>query len=294
MNSPRLTPVARVMNVPVDAVDTEASLRAIGEFVRIGRETDRTFQVTTVNVNFLINSRKDPELLRVLQDSDLSLADGAPILWMSRLSGTPVRERVSGADLVPAMVERSQTSGWRILLFGSSNGVAELAAARLAERFPAADVIGITGPSLVQAADTSNAVIVHIRSLKPDILCVAFGNPKQELWIERFRSALGVPVLIGVGGALDFVAGNTKRAPRSVQRLGLEWVYRTLHEPRRLLRRYARDAALFGPVFIGVLLDRCLASLGRKPFPAPLPPRDILRKRSSQASDGLAEEVFAR
>lgn len=268
------------MNVPVDAVDLAATLEAIGDFVDIGRASERTFQVTTVNVNFLINAKKDPELLHILQRADLSLADGAPIVWMAQLGGTPLRERVSGADLVPAMVERSQDAGWRILLFGSSNGVAEHAAARLTDRFPAADVIGMTGPLLRRVKDMSHDVVAQIRALEPDIICVAFGNPKQELWIEEFRSRLGVPVLIGVGGTLDFVVGNTTRAPRLVQRLGLEWVYRTLREPRRLLRRYAGDAAVFGPVFAHALLDRLLVRLGRKPPPALQESRDLLRERS--------------
>ncbi len=239
-----------VMDVPVDDVSADETISLIDDFVRIGRNTGRTFQVTTVNVDFLVNSSRNPALLEVLQGADLSLADGVPIVWVSRLQRTPLRERVPGSDLVPAMADHARVNHWKILLFGSADGVAERAAALLRQQYPGADVIGMSGPMLRRIEDTTDELIEQVRSFDADIICVAFGNPKQEFWIDRFRTSLGIPVLIGVGGTLDFLVGNTNRAPKIVQRLGLEWVYRMMHEPRRLARRYWRDAVVFLPVVL--------------------------------------------
>jgi N-acetylglucosaminyldiphosphoundecaprenol N-acetyl-beta-D-mannosaminyltransferase len=238
---------AIVASVPVDAVTFDSTLEIIDGFVRIGRASTRTFQIVTVNVDFVVKAQHDPEALRILQRAELCLPDGMPILWHARLSGTPLRERVTGADLVPALVARSMSSGHRVMLFGSAEGVAEQAAEVLALRHPDAMVRGISGPFMSDVRQMDPRYIDEIKAFDPDILCVALGNPKQEKWIEAHRKQLGVPVLIGVGGTLDFLVGGRRRAPLWMQRAGLEWVYRAAQEPGRLGRRYAHDARIFGP-----------------------------------------------
>ena len=205
------------------------------------------FQVATVNVDFVVNAQHDQVLREILLRADLCVADGMPVVWYSKLKGVPLRERVTGADLVPALVDRSREHGWRVLLFGSAPGVAEAAADLLVGRFPGASVHGISGPMLRDVAAMEQEWLDAITELRPDVICVALGNPKQEKWIEAFRSRLGVPVLIGVGGTLDFLVGGRRRAPDWMKRSGLEWVYRAAQEPGRLGRRYLRDAIVFAP-----------------------------------------------
>ena len=240
-------PAALVAGVPVDDVTTAETVELVDAFVAEGRATGRTFQIATINVDFVVNALADHEVLGVLQRAELCVPDGMPILWHARLAGTPLRERVPGADLVPLIVESSRSSGSRVLLFGSSPGVAESAARHLAVQFPGASVSGLSGPYLNDAREIDDEWIEQIVSLRPDIICVALGNPKQERFIDEFRSRLGASVLIGVGGTLDFIVGGRRRAPKLAQRLGLEWVFRAAQEPGRLGRRYFHDAVAFGP-----------------------------------------------
>lgn len=236
-----------VAGVPVDDVTAEEALELIAWFIGAGRGSGRTFQIATVNVDFVVNAQHDQVLREILLRADLCVADGMPVVWYSKLKGVPLRERVTGADLVPSLVDRSREHGWRVLLFGSAPGVAEAAADLLVGRFPGASVHGISGPMLRDVAAMEQEWLDAITELRPDVICVALGNPKQEKWIEAFRSRLGVPVLIGVGGTLDFLVGGRRRAPDWMKRSGLEWVYRAAQEPGRLGRRYLRDAIVFAP-----------------------------------------------
>ena len=186
-------------------------------------------------------------LMRILGRTDLSIADGMPLVWGSRWLGTPLRERVAGADLVPALVERAAAEGYRVYFFGAAPTVAASAAAVLRERYPGAEIVADAGPMFADPADMDPAALVPIKAARPDICCIALGNPKQELWIDRFGADVGAPVVIGVGGTLDFVSGAKRRAPGWAQRFGLEWVHRAVTEPRRLIRRYARDLIVFAP-----------------------------------------------
>ena len=258
-------PVAVVMGVPVEDVTLPEALALIAQFVKIGRRDNRTFQIATINVDFVVNARRDPSVQGLLQDADLCLPDGMPIIWSAALQGTPLRERTTGADLVPALVEATSVSGLRVLLFGSAPGVAEKAAEILSARFPGAIVMGLSGPFMRTAEEMVPAGVDEIRSFSADIICIALGNPKQERWVKTFRDQLGIPVLIGVGGTLDFLVGDRRRAPHQIQRFGLEWVYRALQEPRRLGRRYVRDCIVFGPHFLGVALAGLLRSKARYP-----------------------------
>jgi N-acetylglucosaminyldiphosphoundecaprenol N-acetyl-beta-D-mannosaminyltransferase len=249
-----------VCGVPIDDVTLSETVDRVAELVERGRVTGRTHQVATVNVNFIVNAVADPTLLSLLQRADLAIPDGMPLVWGSRLLGSPLRERVAGADLVPALAERSAASGYSMYLFGAAEGVARRAAALLRARHPGLRVIGESGPFFATPDEMDHGALQRIREAQPDILCVALGHPKQERWIEMYRRALGVPVAIGVGGSLDFLAGATRRAPGWMQRSGVEWVHRAMREPGRLLQRYARDAVRFGPQLLrDVLVVRRVA-----------------------------------
>jgi N-acetylglucosaminyldiphosphoundecaprenol N-acetyl-beta-D-mannosaminyltransferase len=242
---------AVLLGAPVDDVTIAEAVDRIMEMVEVGRATGRVHQVATVNVDFLVNAAHDASLLTLLQRTDLAIPDGMPIVWGSRLVGTPLRQRTTGVDVLPALVERAATAGVRVCLFGAAPGVAGRAAEILSERYAGAQVVGLEAPVVGPDGAMDEAALERIRAARPDIVGVALGNPKQERWIARHGSALGTPVLIGIGGTLDFLTGVTRRAPSWMQRAGLEWVHRALSEPRRLAGRYARDLVVFGPGLLG-------------------------------------------
>lgn len=259
-------PPAVLAGVPIDDVTLEEAVDRCRELVELGRATGRTHQVTTVNVDFVLTARRDPSVRRILQWSDLAVPDGMPVVWASHLLGTPLRQRVAGADLVPALAACAAERGYRLYLFGSAPGVAERAADRLCEQHPGARVVGAGGPMFEDVAEMDPTVLADIVAAKPDIVCVALGHPKQERWIDAYREQVGAPVLVGIGGSLDFLVGRKRRAPAWMQRAGLEWLHRMLCEPQRLGRRYVRDLVLFP----ALVLRELLASPSRAPGTAAL------------------------
>ncbi len=236
-----------LFGIPIDRLTMAGTLDEIGRLVRLGRERGVTHQVSTVNVDFLVNAFADADLLRILREADLCIGDGMPVVWASGRIGVPLPERVTGADLVPALAERAASTGWRVVFFGSAEGVAERASAMLRERHPDLDVIAFSGPMIRDVNHVDEAVLEQLASYDADILCVALGNPKQERFIAANRARLRTPVMIGIGGSLDMLVGVRKRAPQWVQRTGLEWIYRAAQEPRRLGKRYANDIFVFLP-----------------------------------------------
>jgi N-acetylglucosaminyldiphosphoundecaprenol N-acetyl-beta-D-mannosaminyltransferase len=238
---------ALLMGVPIDDLTMDEAVELIGRFVSTGRRIGRTHQVATVNVDFVVNALADESVKRLLQQADVCLADGAPVVWGARAAGMPIRERIAGADLVPALVARSAANGWRIHLFGSGPGTAERAAELLRDRYPGALVSGDSGPLLTDVTTIDDRVLESLRVADADIYCIALGNPKQERFIAAYRRHIDAPVMIGIGGTLDFIVGGRRRAPVWAQRAGLEWVFRAVQEPGRLGRRYAHDARVFFP-----------------------------------------------
>ena len=240
-------PPALVLGVPVADITLAETLDAIEELVADGRRHGRTHQICTVNVDFLVNAQRETHVGDILRRATICLPDGMPVVWASRLLGTPVRERVAGADLVPLLIEQSASRNWHVHVFGSSPDVADRAGSMLRERFPIARFTIQAGPRIADVADVADDVLDRIASVDADILCVALGNPKQELFIDVHRERLGVPVMIGVGGSVDMIVGEQRRAPSWMQRSGLEWLWRAGNDPRRLGPRYVRDLRLFVP-----------------------------------------------
>ena len=245
-----------VLGVPVDDVTLDEAVDLIAGMVGRGRSTGSTHQVATVNVDFVVNALRNRDVLEILQRSDLSIPDGMPVVWASKVFGTPLRGRTTGIDLMPALASRAASDGLRIVLFGGAPGVAESAAELLRRDHPGVDIAAVDAPMVSGsgkfADDAAGATALDaIRACDPDVLCVALGNPKQERWITRYRADVGAPVAIGVGGSLDFLTGTTRRAPAWMQRSGLEWLHRAASEPQRLLGRYARDFRIYLPGVVG-------------------------------------------
>ncbi len=228
-----------VLGVPFHNVTMDETVSLIEEQIREGG----FHQVATANVDFLKNAMEDEELRDILCSCDMVVPDGMPIVWMSRLLGTPLKERVSGIDLVERLADLSARRGYGIYLLGASEAHAQRAARVIKQRYPEARIVGrhSPAPQPIDQMDHED-ILQRIEEARPDILLVAFGNPKQERWLAMHRDRLKVPVCIGVGGTLDFLSGSILRAPRWMQRYGLEWLHRTLQEPRRLAARYLTDA----------------------------------------------------
>jgi N-acetylglucosaminyldiphosphoundecaprenol N-acetyl-beta-D-mannosaminyltransferase len=237
----------------VDPVTLREAVDAIEDLVRAGRGG----AVFTPNVDHVVLVDEDQRMRDAYARASLSLVDGMPLVWASRILGAPVPEKVSGSDLVLPLLERAAERGWRVYFFGGAPGVAALARDGLRSTMPALDVVGVDAPlvDLDAAPGACAALLDPIAAARPHLVLVALGAPKQEIWIDRSREALAPAVLLGIGASLDFIAGTIPRAPRWMSRTGLEWLYRLGREPRRLWRRYlVRD-----PKFL-VILARQLTS----------------------------------
>lgn len=227
----------RVLGVRVEAVQIPD---AVDRIVAWARMRDRTRTVSTAGgMHGVISAVHDPAVARDLADTDMLVADGAPIAWMGRLHGFPMKRRVYGPELMLATLERTASLGVRHFFYGGGPGVAEDLAARMAARFPGLHIAGTFCPPMgpVPSEEPADAAAA-IRAAQPDILWVGLGTPKQERWMAARRSAFGIPVLITVGAAFDFHTGRVSQAPPWMREHGLEWFYRLCAEPRRLWRRY--------------------------------------------------------
>ncbi|MBC7343497.1 MAG: WecB/TagA/CpsF family glycosyltransferase [Clostridia bacterium] len=229
-----------ILGVPVDAVSLDEALARIQEFL----EQDAVHQVVTLNAEMVVLAQKDPDFRRVVQQAALVVPDGSGVRLGARILGHHLPERVAGIDLMQALCQRAARQGWRIYFLGAEPGVAKEAARRLQERYPGLVVVG-TQHGYFNPASLPE-VLARIRESRPEILFVALGAPKQELWLAEHLPFLKVKVGMGVGGSLDVVAGRVKRAPRWMQRLGLEWLFRLLQEPARWRRVMALPRFLLG------------------------------------------------
>ena len=233
-----LQPAVRILGVRVDDVTTAETLALFRRYIAEGAPR----QVVTINPEFVMAARRDPAFREVLAAADLALPDGQGLLWTARLHGHRLRERVCGSDVVPAAATMAAEEGYRLFLLGAAPGVAERATAVLRARNPGLQVVGTYAGS--PSVDEEEAIIARVRAARPDILFVAYGAPRQDLWIRRNLGRLGVPVCMGIGGTLDFLAGVARRAPRWMRRVGIEWLHRLIMQPWRwrrmmVLPRYA-------------------------------------------------------
>lgn len=227
-----------LFGLPISNVTMAEAVAWIARTIDSGQKV----QIATANLDFARNARRDSFLHRIICDCAMVLPDGAPMLWAARLFGKPLKQRVTGVDLVPELAKLSAQRGYRIFLLGSREEMSARAGKMLEEMYPGAQIVGRYSPPVTALDAMDDAgILERIHATRADILLVAFGNPKQEIWIYRNRAALQVPVAIGIGGSLDMIAGTVKRAPKWVQTLQMEWMFRMLQEPKRLFPRYAGD-----------------------------------------------------
>ncbi|HXJ23266.1 MAG TPA: WecB/TagA/CpsF family glycosyltransferase [Polyangia bacterium] len=239
-----MTERIRIGQLPFDAVDLSGTLDAIEDLVRAGAGGT----VFTPNVDHIMVAEKDERFRQAYRRVSLSVVDGVPVLWAARLLGRPLPEKVSGSDLVIPLVERAAQRGWPVFLLGAAPGAAETASARLHERFPTLKIVGTDAPrvDLGSPLEERLAIARRVAETKPDLVLVAFGAPKQEIFCDETLDVLKPAVLVCVGAGIDFIAGVARRAPAWMSRVGVEWLFRLAQEPRRLAGRYLlRDTQFF-------------------------------------------------
>jgi N-acetylglucosaminyldiphosphoundecaprenol N-acetyl-beta-D-mannosaminyltransferase len=204
------------------------------------RPTDRATVVAICNVHSVMSARRSRELADALENADIATSDGVPLVWGIRWTVRPEQERVYGPELMRRTIASTVDLGWRHYFYGSSPETLAALEAAFMRIAPGACIVGTHSPPFrpLTAAETEEAV-ANIRAADTDILWVGLGMPKQELWMQEIRSELPGVALIGVGAAFDFIAGTKREAPSWIQRVGLEWLFRLVQEPRRLWRRYA-------------------------------------------------------
>ena len=225
--------------VPVARLGQEDTLEQLADW-SVGARFRR---VATANVDFLAQASENAELRSALATADLVTADGQPLVWLSKICREPIEERVTGADLVLPLVQRATERGASIFLLGGSPRVNPLVEERLREAAPGLQVAGsYSGRVDLDDERGVEHVIELVRRSGAEILLVALGCPKQDLFLSRHGERTGARLGIGVGATFEFLASTKKRAPKILRRIGMEWLFRALQEPGRLMKRYAGDA----------------------------------------------------
>ncbi len=244
-------PTVTILGVAIHQVDFAQTLALIDAWIE--QPVGQTRQICTVNPEFIIDAGTDPAFAALLQRADLCVPDGIGVVWAARLLGVRLTERVTGSDGIYRLCEWAAARGWRVFFLGGAEGVAAQTAAKLAARYPGLTVVGTYAGS--PAAAEWPQIQAQLHAAQPDLLFVAYGHPRQDYWIDQHRQELPCAVAIGVGGAFDFVAGISRRAPRWLQQMGLEWLHRLWREPWRW-RRMLKLPKFAGLVLAQVLRER--------------------------------------
>ena len=242
-------PRVDVLGVLVDVVDLRAATTTIRRWI----ETGDTQYVCVTGVHGVMESQRDASLLAIHNRSGLTVPDGRPLVWAGRWAGADGMDQCRGFDLVDHVCAAAAAGGWRVFFYGGAEGVPERLGAVLSARHGGLTVVGTYSPPFrALTEDEQDDIARLIDERTPDIVFVGLSTPKQERWMAEFRERLRAPVLIGVGAAFDMHLGAVPQAPRVMQRLGMEWLFRLVLEPRRLWRRYAVSV----PGFLGSILRR--------------------------------------
>lgn len=238
----------KFLNIEIDNLSMEESVDYIDKLV----QRNTSSYVVTPNVDHIVKLENDVEFSKVYNNADLILTDGMPLIWISKLLKTPIKEKVSGSDLFPKVCELACKKNYSVFLLGAAEGVALKAAENLRSKYKNLNIVGTFSPSygFEKNDDEVEKIIKIVNKAKPDILAVGLGAPKQEKFIYKYKEKLNVPVSLAIGASIDFEAGNIERAPVWMQKIGLEWFYRFLKEPKRMFKRYFIDDILILKILI--------------------------------------------
>ena len=264
---PEEKPRPVVLGMHFDAVTVPQALDRFFEIASMPPGPRGCRIAATVNVDFIVNTYcatkstpRNPALARVLRRAELVIADGMPLVWLSRLIGTPLPERVTGADMVPLIAERAARDHVKLYFLGGKEEYTRSAAEILTKRYPGLEIVGIDTPFVKlddpDAAKLDLEICRKINESGASILLIGFGNPKQEIWAERNRANLKCGIAVGIGGTFNFIAGAVKRAPDWMRHTGTEWIFRIIQEPGRLWKRYGFGLLVFNTMAFFAFLNR--------------------------------------
>lgn len=228
-----------LLNTYVNNVDMPETIAAIEEMIA----SDKKSYVVAINVDVVMKIENDPYLKKVVDDADMVLVDGKPLIWISKLHKKEVKAKISGSDLVPLLCEVAADKGYKVFIIGGKDGIAEKAKQRLESKLTTINIVGTYAPPIGFEKNEAELQRINrmISDAQPDLLIACFGCPKQEKWIYENIQKYDAKVSVCAGATVDFLAGNVKRAPRWMSEHGLEWFYRFLQEPRRMFKRYFID-----------------------------------------------------
>lgn len=236
----------KFLNTEIDNLSFDEALEQIRELA----ETGQGGYVVTPNVDHIVRLERDEKFREAYRQARLVLTDGQPLIWISKLLGCPIKEKVSGSDLFPRLCGLAAARGFTMYFLGAAPGVADRAAGNLKKRYPGLVVAGTYSPPFGFEKDPEQVrqIWKNIEDAAPDLLIVCLGTPKQELFLWENRERLDHMLAFALGASLDFAAGNVRRAPVWMQKCGLEWFHRLCGEPRRLLKRYLTDGVRILPI----------------------------------------------
>jgi N-acetylglucosaminyldiphosphoundecaprenol N-acetyl-beta-D-mannosaminyltransferase len=238
----------KLLNVPIAQLTLSQAIELVNGWVR-SREGVHT--VAFANVHMLVEAHLEPDFRSVLVDMDLACPDGAPVYWLTRLQGEGKTERIAGPEFMPLFCKQSVQYGWKHFVYGGGAGVAEEAVEQMRQLYPGIQIAGYHSPPFRTLSSIElDEIAAAIQRSEADVVWVCLGCPKQERWIYEMRGRLNGKVLLAVGQAVDIMAGRTRRAPDIATRFGMEWVYRLLHNPRRLWKRYLVTNLLFSVLIV--------------------------------------------
>lgn len=227
------------LNTYVNNVTMDETIAEIDNLVSKKKKS----YIVAINVDVVIKIEKDSKLKKVTDEADMVLIDGKPLIWISKWHKQPIKEKVSGSDLVPALCSHAAKQGYSVFIIGGKDGVAEKAKQNLQSQYDGINIVGTYSPPFGFENDNSELLKINnmITACHPDILIVCFGCPKQEKWIYDHYKDYDATVSVCAGATVDFLAGNVKRAPKWMSNHGLEWLYRFFQEPKRMFKRYFVD-----------------------------------------------------
>ena len=248
-----------ILGTPVSSLTMDELFRDWEAVIREGKKA----QVCITPVNSILAARATARVQEIYKYADFVLCDGVPVKWASNFLGDPIKERITGLDVLPRIFPFASRHGFSIFLLGASPGVAETLKAVMEAKYPRLKIVGTFVPPFraVFSKEENEEMIEAINAVKPDILLVSLTAPKQDIWIAENLVKLDVHVAIGIGGAFEVAAGMIQRAPLWMQKSGLEWFYRFLQEPKRMFKRYFMEA----PVFIPLIIQQKLSTRFGRP-----------------------------
>lgn len=248
MNYQDKIPKKQIASIGISNINLQETIDYFNTII----QNNQKIRVCVTPVNCIIWANKNIYLQQVYNSADLTLCDGVPILWAAKFLKTPLKGRVTGLDLLPAYAGNIADKNIKMFLLGAKEGVAQSLKEYFEKKYPSIQIGNVYSPPFAQkfSEEENEKMIQLINDYKPNILWVSLTAPKQDYWIYEHFDKLNVNIAIGVGGAFEVTAGLIQRAPKWMQKSGLEWFYRFLKEPKRMFRRYFIEAPMFIPLII--------------------------------------------